>query len=222
MAVSAVGSPVRDACGTIARVGTHSPVRVGIVVFDGADELDVVGPHAVLSAWAAQDPHRPRITLFSPDGAPARSAAGLDLIPTGDLDAGAGVHVLIHPGGPGAMRLAKDPGYLSQVRAWRRQTPLLAAVGSAVVPLAAAGLLVGRAVSCHPGHTESLIDAEPGVLIDTGASQVDDGDLVTCAAGGHAVQLALHLIERLAGTEACVRVRRSLHFEPPEEPPLPA
>ena len=200
-------------------VGTHSPVRVGIVLFDGADELDIVGPHAVLSTWAQDASPRPTIALLSRDGEPVRTATGLDLVPTappGDLET---LHVLLHPGGPGASRLARDPRYLGWVRRQRRRTPAIVAVGAGCLPLAAAGLLAGRAVAVHPDLLGELLAIEPGALVDTSASRVDDGDLITCAAGGHAVDLALHLVQRMDCAAAAVRIRRALHFEPPAEPP---
>src|SRR5699024_12704891 len=70
-----------------------------------------------------------------------------------------------------------------------------------------------------PDLLGELLTVEPGALVDTSVSQVDDGDLLTCAAGGHAVDLALHLVERLDSVAACAQVRRRLHFEPTAEPP---
>lgn len=194
-------------------------MRVGIVLFDGADELGIVGPHAVLSAWARSVAPRTDVLLVSRDGQPVRSSAGLDLVPTAPAEELDQVHVLIHPGGPGARRLTRDPQYLGWLRRVRRRTPMLAALGAGCLPLAAAGLMAGRAVTVHPDLASELMATEPGALLDTAASTVDDGDLVTCAAGGHAVDLALHLVERLDSAKACVRIRRQLHFEPTGEPP---
>ena len=200
-------------------MGTHSPVRVGIVLFDGADELDIVGPHAVLSSWAGHASPRPDVALVSRDGQPVRSSTGLDLVPTAPPAELEHLHVLLHPGGPGARRLARQPQYLGWLRRQRQHTPALATVGAGCLPLAAAGLLAGRAVAVHPDLLGELLTVEPGALVDTSVSQVDDGDLLTCAAGGHAVDLALHLVERLDSVAACVQVRRRLHFEPTAEPP---
>ena len=194
-------------------------MRVGIVLFDGADELSVVGPHEVLSSWARSTSPRTDVLLLSRDGEPVRSDAGLDLVPTAPAGELEHLHVLIHPGGSGARRLTRDPQYLGWLRRVRARTPVLVALGTGSLPLAAAGLLVGRAVTVHPDLAGELLSVEPGALLDTAASTVDDGDLVTSAAGGHAVDLALHLVERLDSAQACVRVRRQLHFEPTEEPP---
>jgi putative intracellular protease/amidase len=45
-------------------VGTGNPLRVGIVVFDDAEELDVVGPFDVLAAWAAHSALRPEVVTY--------------------------------------------------------------------------------------------------------------------------------------------------------------
>ena len=57
-------------------MGTGHPLRVGIVVFDDAEELDVVGPFDVLTSWAAHSALRPEVVTFSADGAGVRCAKG--------------------------------------------------------------------------------------------------------------------------------------------------
>ena len=38
---------------------TTRPLRIGVFVFDDAEELDVVGPYEVLAAWAQRSELRP-------------------------------------------------------------------------------------------------------------------------------------------------------------------
>ncbi|WP_168217838.1 DJ-1/PfpI family protein [Occultella kanbiaonis] len=193
---------------------TASPIRVGILVFDGVDELDVVGPHRVLSTWGARSALRPDVILFSHDGLPVRSSTGLHLVPAGDADDAGTMHVLIHPGGPGVRRLTRDREHLAWLRRTRPGTALLVGVGSGSLALAAAGLLAGRAVAAHPDSRRTLLGLEPSALLDVGATTLDDGDLLTCTGGVHGIDLALAVVERYEGAPMAALIRGTLTFDP--------
>jgi transcriptional regulator GlxA family with amidase domain len=47
---------------------------------------------------------------------------------------------------------------------------------------------------------------------------VDDGDLITSAGVSAGIDMALHLVERLAGTERARQVRRGIQYDP--QPPI--
>ena len=62
-------------------MSTGNGLRVGIFVFDGAEELDVVGPYEVLAYWAQTSELHPEVLTFSQDGGGIRCAKGLRLVP---------------------------------------------------------------------------------------------------------------------------------------------
>ena len=84
-------------------MSTARPLRLGVYVFDGADEMDVVGPYTVLTRWAEAAHSRPDVVTFSDDGAGVRLAGGLLMVPDVAADAGGPLHVRVYPGGPGAL-----------------------------------------------------------------------------------------------------------------------
>ena len=50
-------------------------LRIGIFVFDGAEELDVVGPFEVFAEWGSHSEElRPTVSTFSWDGSGVRLA----------------------------------------------------------------------------------------------------------------------------------------------------
>ena len=54
--------------------------QIGILLFDGVEELDAVGPWEVLSTWTQRHPEDGwNAFCFSPDGGPVRSAKTLPL-----------------------------------------------------------------------------------------------------------------------------------------------
>lgn len=193
---------------------TGTPLRVGIVVFDDAEELDVVGPYDVLAVWAALSRLRPSVVTFSADGSGVRCAKGLRLVPDHGRDDVGPLHVLVHPGGRGARRLAEDAAHLAWLRTLRPTTPVMASVCTGALPLAAAGLLAGRPATTHRSGFDALVAHDPSVLVDTEARFVDDGDVVTSAGVSAGIDMALHLVRRLESVDMARRVRHEIEYDP--------
>lgn len=189
-------------------------MRVGVFVFDDAEELDVVGPYDVLTLWAAHSPLRPEVVTFSADGAPVRCAKGLGLVPARSAETVGPLHVLVHPGGRGTRRLATDADHLAWVRRMRTTTPLMTSVCTGALVYAAAGLLAGRPATTHWSAIDELAALDPSVLIDTEARFVDDGDVVTSAGVSAGIDMALHLVARLESVEMARGVRRGIQYDP--------
>ncbi len=195
-------------------MGTGHPMRVGLFVFDDAEELDVVGPYEVLAWWGRHSALRPEVVTFSPDGAGVRMAKGLRVVPDhGIADVGP-LHVLVYPGGRGTRALARDPEHLAWVRRMRATTALMTSVCTGALVYAAAGLLAGRPATTHHGSFDELADLDPSVLADTEARFVDDGDVVTSAGVSAGIDMALHLVARLDSVDEARAVRRGIQYDP--------
>ncbi len=197
---------------------TEPPLSIAILVFDDAEELDVVGPYEVLATWAAQSALHPEVATFSRDGGPVRCANGLRLLPDLARDELGALHVLVHPGGPGTRLLTRDSDHLAWLRATRRTTPLVTSVCTGALVLAAAGLLAGRPATTHWSAFDELAAIDPSILADTEARFVDDGDVVTSAGVSAGIDMALHLVARLESVAAARAVRRQIQYDP--EPPV--
>lgn len=63
-----------------------------------------------------------------------------------------------------------------------------------------------------------LAELDPTVDICRDARFVDDGDLVTAAGVSAGIDMALHLIVRLAGADRARQVRRGIQYDP--APPI--
>ena len=197
---------------------THSTVSVGLLVFDGVEELDVVGPWEVLTTWAELSSLRPEVRTFSRDGAGVRCAKGLCLVPDASAEDLGPVTVLVYPGGYGTRALMADEAHLAWVRGMRATTPLMTSVCTGALVYAAAGLLAGRPGTTHHSAFDELVAAEPSVLVDVDARFVDDGDVVTSAGVSAGIDMALHLVTRLESVEMARAVRHEIQYDP--APPL--
>ena len=195
-------------------MSTQSPVRVGIFVFDDAEELDVVGPYEVLAHWAQRSELKPEVVTFSRDGNGVRCAKGLRLVPDHSAEDVGPLHVVVHPGGAGTRPLVKDSEHLAWVRRLRSTTALMTSVCTGSLVYAAAGLLAGRPATTYWGALDELARIDPTVLIDAEARFVDDGDVVTAAGVSAGIDMALHLVARLDSADEARAVRRGLQYDP--------
>jgi transcriptional regulator GlxA family with amidase domain len=194
---------------------TGADNHIGIVLFDGVEELDAVGPWEVLAHWTRSYPEDAwAVCLLSPGGRPVTAAKGMVIGGQHALDSGPALQVLIHPGGQGTRRLMRDEEHLAWVRSRREQVALMASVCTGALVYAAAGLLRGRPATTYWNAFEELAAADPSVQPRPGERYVDDGDIVTSAGVTAGIDMALHLVARLAGPDRAAQVRRGIEYDP--------
>jgi transcriptional regulator GlxA family with amidase domain len=195
------------------------PRRIGIVLFDGVEELDAVGPWEVLAHWTREYPEDGfAVTCLSRGGRAVTAAKGLAIAAHAAIEDAPALEVLVHPGGRGTRSLLRDSRHLEWVRLQRQTVPLLTSVCTGSLVFAAAGLLRGRPATTYWGALDELRALDPSVDIRADERWVDDGDLVTSAGVSAGIDMALHLVARLAGPERARQVRRGIQYDP--EPPI--
>jgi transcriptional regulator GlxA family with amidase domain len=188
---------------------------IGILVFDGLEELDAIGPWEVLSAWTLQWPDDGwTVTTIAADGGLVRCAKGLVLQAEHSWADAPPLDVLIQPGGMGTRRQLADETYLGWIRARRADTPLLTSVCTGSLVYAAAGLLKGRPATTHWASLDRLGELDPSIEVRPDDRYVDDGDMITAAGVSAGIDMALHLVDRLAGTDRARGVRRYIQYDP--------
>jgi transcriptional regulator GlxA family with amidase domain len=188
---------------------------IGILLFDGLEELDAVGPWEVLAAWTHQWPDDGwSVTTVVRDGGLVRCAKGLVLGAEHSWTGAPSLDVLIQPGGMGTRKQLVDETYLDWIRARRADTPLLASVCTGSLVYAAAGLLRGRPATTHWASLDRLAELDPSIEVRPDDRWVDDGDVVTASGVSAGIDMALHLVDRLAGTERAREVRRYIQYDP--------
>jgi transcriptional regulator GlxA family with amidase domain len=192
--------------------------HIGILLFDGVEELDFVGPWEVLAWWTRVFPEDGyTCSTFSVDGQPVTCNKGLSVTPhhsRGDLPPMA---VLLHPGG-NTLALGEDAAHLDWLRETREAVPLMTSVCTGSIVYARAGLLKGRPATTYWGALDGLTEIDPSIEVRADDRWVDDGDLVTAAGVSAGIDMALHLVARLAGDERARQVRRGIQYDP--EPPV--
>jgi transcriptional regulator GlxA family with amidase domain len=219
-----------------------SLLTVGIVLFDDVEVLDFAGPFEVFSvtrsldaeAGPAGDQRRlfRVVTLAAP---PADVASTQDprlvrcrngLRVTADLVIGVdevpALDVLVVPGGYGTRREVHNRSLIAWLRDIAPPTRhVVASVCTGAFLLAEAGLLDGLAATTHWSSLNRLRDTYPGVRVvgvsggaprPYGTRYVDEGRIVTSAGISAGIDMALHLVARLAGVDVARQTAEHMEY----------
>jgi transcriptional regulator GlxA family with amidase domain len=194
-------------------------VRIGIYLFDDAEELDVAGPWEVLASWARgwPDDGVEVVTLARREG-PVTCAKGMRILPDHTVGTVPALDLLVYPGGVGTRAHLGD----DRVRSWLRE---LAAAGTVIATvctgslvLADAGLLDGRPATTHWASLDLLVGLGSHIEVRPDDRFVDDGDVITAAGVSAGIDMALHLVARFGSPERARQVRRYIQYDP--RPPV--
>jgi transcriptional regulator GlxA family with amidase domain len=193
--------------------------HIGIVLFPEVEELDAVGPWEVLSAWTRQFPDDGySVTCLSESGGRVVCAKGLAIEAHHSFADAPAFEALIYPGGQGTRRQLDAEETLEWVRSQRNSVPLLTSVCTGSLVYAAAGLLKGLPATTHWASLDRLAELDPSIDVRRDERFVDAGDVITSAGVSAGIDMALHLVVRLAGAERARQVRRYIQYDP--SPPV--
>jgi transcriptional regulator GlxA family with amidase domain len=199
-------------------------VLAQIVLFDGFDLLDAIGPYEVLVAAGQLAPGAIEVELVSAEGkrrVPS-GITGLELDASGPIDVTRS-DVLIVPGAAGAVD-GEGPESIPSILARAANSRLasevaigladpsvlVATVCGGSLLLAMAGLIEGRSAVTHRLGMD-VLDATGTIAIQ--ARIVDDGDLVSAGGVTSGIDLGIYLVERLVGAKVAIEVEALFEFE---------
>jgi transcriptional regulator GlxA family with amidase domain len=192
-------------------------MRIAIAVFEGAEELDFVGPWEVLAAWRYLHPDEIEVFLVGDTTEAVACAKGMRVLPDRTWDDAGEIDVLVYPGGRGTRAQLGDERVRARLRGLKESGTLMTSVCTGSLVYADAGLLDRRpATTYHSAFGELLplgLDIEPR----PDDRFVDSGEVITAAGVSAGIDMALHLVGRLASPERAREVRRYIQYDP--EPP---
>jgi transcriptional regulator GlxA family with amidase domain len=187
-------------------------MNVGVVVFPQVEELDFVGPWEMFTMWqqVAQGPQNCLIVAESLE--PVRCAKGLSVNPHVSFDTCPALDVLLVPGGQGTRTEVSNPRMIDFVTRQAASCRAVLSVCTGSFVLHAAGLLKGRRTTTHWASLDRLRAKGDVIVVEERFTR--DGP-VWCSAGVSAgIDLALRVIESIAGTEAASTVQLAAEYYP--------
>jgi transcriptional regulator GlxA family with amidase domain len=196
-------------------------MRIAVAVFEGAEELDFVGPWEVLAAWAEQWPDDGvHVFTLAREDRPVTCAKGLRVLPDETWETAPPLDVLVDPGGRGTRRDLEDEVVLDWIRGLAAGETVVASVCTGSLVLAAAGLLDGKPATTHWGSLEVLPTLGHDIEVRPDDRFVDNGTVITAAGVSAGIDMAFHLVGQEAGPEVAQAVQLGIEYDP--QPPFNA
>jgi transcriptional regulator GlxA family with amidase domain len=186
--------------------------NVGILLFDGAEELDFVGPWEVLG-FANKLTERDRLFTIAEAARPIRCRKGMQIIPDVTLAEAPQLDVVLVPGGQGTRREVDNPALIAWLARVSATATWVTSVCTGVLLLHQAGPARGKRVTTHWSFVESL-RARGDVTVLENIRYVRDGNLVTAAGVSAGIDMALWLVGQRDGVEVARNTQRGIEYAP--------
>lgn len=191
---------------------------IGIAVTDGTPVLELAVPCEVFGTDRSDlaDPWY-EMRLCAAEPGPIRTSGGLQIqTPYGLADLVQADTVVV---AAVARPVQVDPptDLLDAVRTAHRRGKRIVSICSGAYVLAAAGLLSGRRATTHWMNGGDFAHRFPEVEYDPAPLYIDDGDILTSAGTGSAIDACLHLVRRDHGTAIANEVARRMVVPPHRE-----
>ncbi|TWC00363.1 cyclohexyl-isocyanide hydratase [Bradyrhizobium macuxiense] len=185
-------------------------LRIGSLLFEGVDQIDLTGPFEVLSR-IPNSTYR----IYAKTMEPVRDLKGLRLTPDATLTEAPPLDVLHVPGGFGQEALMEDEEVLRWIREQAAGACSLFSVCTGALLCGAAGLLKGRRATTHWAsfHLLPYFGATP-----VNERVVVDGSFVFAAGVTAGIDGALRLAAELRGDDAARAIQLYMAYAP--EPPF--
>ena len=192
-------------------------MRIGIVVFEQVDLLDVGGPYEVLltaSRLVERDGGEPPFEVLTLGLTPEPVAAygGLRLTPSATLADAGRLDVLVVPGAIRIDDVLADSELVAAIRGAAGTAETVASVCTGAFVLQSLGFLDGRPWTTHWEDVEDLA-ARAGGAGQAWVRWVDAGEVVTAGGLSSGIAMALHLVDRFAGRDLALRTARQIEYD---------
>ncbi|KIZ15357.1 DJ-1/PfpI family protein [Streptomyces natalensis] len=190
----------------------------GLLLFEGAEELDFVGPWEVFTSSAMIRAQGDTTVLIAERRGLVRCNKGMRVLPDHTFDDHPPLDVLLVPGGNGTRTEVTNPVLIEWIRKASTQVAWTTSVCTGALLLHEAGAARGRRVATHHAFEDAL-QARGNITVVRDARYVVDGELVTSQGVSAGIDMALWLVGRLHGHDHARAVRRYIQYEP--APPCP-
>ena len=192
-------------------------MRIGILLFEGVDLLDVGGPYEVfltasrLAVRAGNDAPFEVVTIAA-TGHSVTSYGGMGLVASSDVATAGALDVLVVPGTIDLDARLADAAFLADVGALAAHAELVTSVCTGAFFLGEVGLLKGQPWTTHWEDIDLLASRIGTTGATRGARWVDAGSVVTSGGLSCGLDMALHLVERLAGRALAEATARQIDY----------
>jgi transcriptional regulator GlxA family with amidase domain len=186
---------------------------IGLLIFDGAEELDFVGPWEVFT-MAAVVRDDIRVVTIAERANPVQCAKGMRVIPDHTIADAPTLDVVMVPGGQGTRREVNNPVLIDWLRKIGPRLSWVTSVCTGALLLCEAGFARGKRVTTHWAFVEELRKRYPDVEVLERVRYVRDGQLCTAAGVSAGIDLALWLTGQIWGVDTARKTQRAMEYDP--------
>ncbi len=193
-----------------------APMEIAFVIYPGLAPLDLVGPLQVIRALSLFNPDY-RAVVVGETLDPIETDSPLKMVADKTFSQVPNPFVVIVPGGAAAaMRALGNDSLIAYVQRASERAAVVGSVCTGSLILAAAGLLEGRQATTHWGFSKQLERLGAHYLPER--RWVEDGRVLSSAGITAGIDMALHLVGKLAGEDVLRQVQLVIEYDP--KPPF--
>ena len=192
-------------------------MNIGIFAFPEMEMLDYAGPYQVFvtaSRLASGDSYGLfNVVTIGTTLDPVKVRGGAVILPEATIADHPALDALVIPGGrAGVDAQIQNGAAVEWIRTQSETVPIIASVCTGAFLLAQTGLLDGLEATTHADHVNDLRHTYPAVDVVESLRWVDSGPIVASAGLSAGIDMALHLVERLASRDLSVTTARQLEL----------
>ncbi len=196
----------------------NAPRTVGILIFDDVEVLDFCGPFEVFSV--ARDPDNPdeenplfRAVTIAEEDRIINCRGGLLVQPHYTIANHPELDILVVPGGKGTRKERYNQNLLDWISLQDPKVELLTSVCTGSFLLAEAGKLNGLNATTHWASVDHMRETYEATTMLADTRFVDEGHVITSAGISAGIDMSLHIVERLHGSEAAAYTARRMEYD---------
>ncbi len=189
---------------------------LGILLFEGVEELDFCGPLEVFSVAGRAAGETPFDIFTVAERSPVLARSGLSVNATFSLADAPRADILLVPGGRGVRRELGNQPLVVWLMTRAADADLVLSVCTGALLLAKAGLLSGLEVTTHHEAMPLLEELAPDARVVRERRFVDNGRIILAAGISAGIDMAFHVVERLLGPDVSRITAERMEYHPPE------
>lgn len=193
-------------------------LRIGMILFDDFEVLDVYGPLSMFGALR----DRLDITTIAAKAGAIKTGSGTSVIADVALSDAPALDLLIIPGGLGTRQEVDNGAFIEAIRTLAEATPQVATVCTGAALLSKTGLLDGKKATTNKLAWKWATAQSAKVLWVPKARWVEDGKFISSSGVSAGTDMALAMIARRYGMETAMwvanRAEYQWHNDPNDDP----
>lgn len=190
----------------------HQIKSIGVLVYDGVNDLDMIGPTYVLGTIMGA-----KVQLIANKPGNFKTVKGIEMVPNTVIDSVDQLDILVIPGGfKGTILAAYDNKILDWIRKIDRTTTYTTSVCTGGWILGATGLLNGKKATTNWYEAEQMLKKYGATFVED--RYVQDGKYWTSAGVTAGMDMSLAILHDLWGERYTQAIMLDMEYDP--APPI--